>query len=177
MHLGLFIIATMYPLKINPRLQGDLGEVVFEHYCRHHGKKEFAFLHIKTSDIFKSFLPNNILPFQFENKTVRVEIPADIEDEIRKVCKPSNHNHFSPTFTPDFLSVPMGDFFKDTNGQITQIKEIPFRFFNWIEVKTNESQLTANQAELRKNSKIGLKVFRIRAEFPKVFEVFNESSE
>ena len=43
-----------------------------------------------------------------------------------------------------------------------------------IEVKTNGSKLTDNQEELKKNTKIGLKVFRITAEFPETFEVTQE---
>jgi hypothetical protein len=164
----------MASFKLNPRLQGDLGEVIFEHYCRHNGKKEFAFLHIRTRDILRDFLSDNVIPFKFENKIVRVEIPDDIESEIRSVCKPSNKNYASPTFTPDFLSVPIKDFFKEVDGQLKQVKKIPSTYFNWIEVKTNDSPLSENQEGLRKKSQIGLRIFRIKADFPKTFEVTQE---
>ncbi len=164
----------MPAFELTNRLQGDIGEVVFEHYCRHKNLYKNPFLYIRTRDILDYFSPKNFLPFKFENKVVEVRIPDELEDEIRRVCKPSNYNLNSPTFTPDYLSVPMGSFFDEVDGEIRQVKDVPAKYFNWIEVKTNGSPLSENQEELKKSSKIGLKVFRIKAEFPKEFEVIKE---
>jgi hypothetical protein len=164
----------MPSLKLTPRLQGDIGEIIFEHYCRHNGKKESAFLYIRTQDIYNHLRPDNILPFKFENKVIRVEIPDDMEEEVRNVCKPSNHNGYSPTFTPDFLSVPIRDFFDEVEGELRQVKKITSNYFNWIEVKTNGSTLSENQEGLRTNSKIGLVIVRIKADFPKIFVITME---
>lgn len=122
----------MPPIQLTNRLKGDIGEVVFEHYRKHNGKKEFALLYIHTREILETLKPESVLSCNFENKELPIEIPEDIGDKVRKYRRHSNSIYPNPTFKLKYVSVPIKDFFKEVDGQLKWIKKISAKYFNWI---------------------------------------------
>lgn len=126
-----------FKLELSNELQGDMGELIFKHYCY---KNRFAY--IRLEKIHKTFRRDNLLEFKFKNQLIIVEIPDEIADEVWKVCKPSNGKNDKPTYVFDYLTVNLDYYFDNIDGKFVK-NIIPFctKAFAWAEVKTGASPL------------------------------------
>lgn len=160
-----------FELALSNTLQGDIGEVVFKHYCH---KNKFAY--IRLEKIFKTFRRDNKLEFKYQNQLITVEIPKEIADEVWDVSKPSNGKVDKPTYVFDYLTLCMDHYFENIEGVWIK-NEKPFhkKAFSWTEIKTGESNLTENQSNWKTKTQIQLKIFRIKSDFSQSFQVFFEN--
>lgn len=160
-----------FKLELSNELQGDMGELIFKHYCF---KNKFAI--IRLEKIFKTFRRDNKLEFKYKNQLISVGIPDDIADEVWSISRPSNGKNEKPTYVFDYLTVNIEHYFDEKNGVFIRNKTHFYtKAFAWSEVKTGISHLTENQLALKKRSKIPIKVFRVTSNFPRTFEIKYEN--
>jgi hypothetical protein len=154
----------MSELIVSDRLQGDYGELVFQHFCQ---KNLYAY--VSLEQIYNTLTPQNILTFRYGYHRIKVKLNSEVEAEIRRICRPSNEKEHQPSFVYDFLTVSLRNCFRCTDRKWVQISEPTKLAFNWVEIKTGRSRLTPNQLETKKALKLPLCVFRIHAELtPKI---------
>jgi hypothetical protein len=141
----------MTRIQVTNELRGDLGELYFKHLCQ-----QRAYAYIKLEDIYNTFSSKGVLEFKLGFDRIPIEIPEEITDEIWRVCKPT-YIDGSPSFVFDFLtcSVYQGYY-------VDQVNKKNANEFNWVEIKTGESVLSAHQDQVRKQCKIPFSIFRIR---------------
>lgn len=154
-------------MKASAKLQGDMGELVFEHFCQ---CNQYAY--IRLDEIYNTFTPRNILDFKYGDCKIPVRVPDNIVQEIREFSKPVSKDEFKPTFVFDFLTVSLKASFKKEDGCF--YKQEPYlthKAFNWIEIKTGKAKLSKNQKKFCDKSKIGVKLFRISTSFPEQYDV------
>ena len=156
----------MSKLIVTKKLQGDFGELIFEHFCL---QNKYAYL--KLEDIYSTFTPQNKLIFKLENKRIQVKVPEEICQEIRQFCVPTNLNDAEPHFVFDFLTISLSYSFKEENGHYIQQPYLTSKAFHWVEIKTGNGKLTKNQKLYKDQSIIGVHVFRIKNDLPDSFLV------
>lgn len=147
----------MRKLKLNNRLIGGIGELMFEHYCFQNG---FAF--IRLEDIYNHFTGRRLLKFKCNYTRIEVIVPEDIEEELRKVSKPTNGKENSPTFVYDYLTVNLRYSFDNINGNYVAKPRLCKEDFFWGEVKTGSSPPSYNQIAFARSSELPVKLFRIK---------------
>ncbi len=147
----------MATVKNSKRLRGDLGELVFEHFC---STRQFGYTHLE--EIYNTLTPNNILTFRYGWDRKRVVLPHEITQEVRTICQPSNKDEKSPSFVFDYLTVSLRDYERD---------KITPDSFNWVEIKTGQSPLSPNQLRKRDIVQLKFHVFRINTQFPQEYDV------
>ncbi len=140
----------MVNLEVTNLLRGDLGELYFKHLCLQRG-----FAYIKLEDIYNNFTPSDILEFKFGFDRIQIEIPSDIVDEVRRICKPVVFNN-SLSFVFDFLTCRLGASYFP--GVINRRES---HHFYWVDVKTGGGQLSSRQIGTLKTCKIKGAIFRI----------------
>jgi hypothetical protein len=162
----------MGKLSVTKKLQGDFGELIFEHFSLQNN-----YAYITLEEIYLSFTPQKKLLFRFGNKRIPVKVPNDICDEVVHFCEPTNKNDIEPHYVFDFLTVSLNFSFKKTDdGKFIQEPYLTKKAFNWIEIKTGNAKLSKNQKLYKDQSIIGVQVFRIKNDLPEYFEVSFEGS-
>lgn len=158
----------MGKLKVSNRLQGDYGELVFEHFSTQNN-----YAYIKLEEIYHTLTPKNKLVFQYGYQRIVVDIPEEITEEIRQFCKPSNQKDEQPSFVYDYFTVSIRNCFSyDSKKRIYEQCKPPVpKSFHWVEVKTGKSKLSKNQKAYKEVSKIGVSVFRVPTDLPEELEV------
>jgi len=151
----------MGTLTTTPKLQGDYGELIFEHFCI---KNNYAYITLEA--IYNTLTPKNILVFRHGYERICVKLPEDIVEEVRRICVPSNGHEEEPSFVYDYFTVSLNNSFKRIKGGYAQHSFLSRKAFHWIEVKTGKSQLTKNQKETIKKITLPLRVFRIETIMP-----------
>lgn len=140
----------MVRLEINNLLRGDLGELYFKHLCLQRG-----FAYIRLEDIYNTFTPADVLEFKYGFDRIQVQIPPEIADEVRRVCKPLEYND-SASFVFDFLTCRVGaTFFPGV------INKRDAEHFYWVDVKTGNGQLSERQFNVLQTCEIKGAIFRI----------------
>ena len=152
------------------KLQGDIGELIFEHFCQ---RNQYAY--IILDEIYNTFTARNMLNFRYGDRRVPVRVPQDIVDEIREFSRPINEDKFKPNFVFDFLTVSLRASFKKEDDRYKQMPYLTHKAFNWIEIKTGKAKLSKNQKKYRDKSQIGVQLFRISTLFPKNYAVKYET--
>jgi DNA-binding XRE family transcriptional regulator len=142
---------------MNELLIGKIGELMFEHYCFQNG-----FAYIKLEEIYNRLTGQCILTFCYNYMRIDVKIPDSLESELRDFAKPTNKNVHHPTFVYDYLTVNLRYSFDQNNGIYSVKPSLSQNDFCWIEVKTGNSPLSANQIEFARKAKLKVKLFRIR---------------
>lgn len=84
------------------KLQGDIGELIFEHFCQ---RNQYAY--IRLDEIYTTLSRQNRLKFKYGDRRISVRLPNDIADEIREFSRPINKDEFKPNFVFDFLTVSL----------------------------------------------------------------------
>ncbi len=156
----------MVEFKLTPKLQGDMGELIFEHFSEKRG-----YAYIKLEEIYNTLTPKNILRFRYGYERINAKLPDNIVEEIRAVCKPSNEKEDEPSFVFDYLTVYTNRSFKKIDGKWVQKDSIDLSNLFWVEIKTGKSKLSANQKRTKKNVKLRFCVFRINTEFPETISI------
>jgi len=148
-------------LGITNLFRGDLGELIYEHYSIN---QKYAYL--KTEEVYKSFTLDDKLTFRYGWERINVKVPRVVEEEIRKFAKPSNYNDANPSFVFDYLSMSLRQSFDYDETKKMHVPKpcLSGKAFNWIEIKTGNSPLSENQIRGRRDSKIGVCIFRIGLE-------------
>lgn len=155
-------------LRTNRKVQGDYGELLFEHFSLQNN-----YGYISLEEIYKTFTPNNKLFFKFGYERIEVTIPKEIAEEIRNICKPTNKKEEEPSFVYDYFTVSIrGGFDWDSKRKVHyQSRPVSIKAFNWVEVKTGKSRLSKNQKEFVRECNLPVCVFRIPIEIPDKIDV------
>lgn len=158
-------------METTKKLQGDYGEIVFEHFCL---DNEYAYIGLE--DIYNNLKPDNKLRFRRGYDRIEVIIPDEIVEEVKRICRPSNSQDFEPSFVFDYFTVSLKYNFrveKDDKGNFlySQFRPTKSKDFSWAEVKTGKSKLSRNQRQTIKECKIWVYVFRIPLEIPEYIQV------
>ena len=158
----------MGKLKTNRKLQGDYGEIIFEHFSEQNN-----YAYISLEDIYNTLTPNNKLSFKFGYERIEVTLPEEIVNEVRGVCQPTNRRDADPSFVYDYFTVTLRTCFEwDSQRNVhRQIKPTNPACFNWVEVKTGKSGLSKNQKEFAKRCSLPISIFRIPVEIPKEIDI------
>lgn len=156
----------MTKLKVTQKIQGNFGELLFEHFCQ---KNNYAY--ISLEEIYNTLTPRNLLKLRFGDRRIPVRIPNNIVGEIREFSIPINQNEMKPNYVFDFLTVSLKFSFLKENDKIKQQPFLTDKAFNWIEIKTGKAKLSKSQREYKEKSRIGLRLFRIKTSLPTSFEV------
>ena len=145
-------------LELTNLLKGDIGELIYEHYSI---QNQYAYL--KTEEIYKDFRLSNILKFRHGWERITVKVPALVEEEIRKFARPSNNNEENPSFVFDYLSMSLKMSFDYDESRKIHLPRpyLSEKAFKWNEIKTGKSYLSENQEKQKKETKLGVYVFRI----------------
>ena len=106
----------MTKLKVTQKIQGNFGELLFEHFCQ---KNKYAY--ISPEEIYNTLTPRNILKFRFGDRRIPVRIPNNIVDEIREFSMPINKNETKPNFVFDFLTVSLNFSFVIENDKVAKM--------------------------------------------------------
>ena len=157
-------------LEITSKLQGDFGELAFEHYCI---KNKYAY--ISLEEIYKTLTPKNVLYFRFGYHRIPITLPEKMIEEVRTFCKPTNEKEHEPSFVFDYLTCVLNYRFEFKDDKYVQKQNVTPYSFNWVEIKTGQSELTKNQKEYSKKSNISFRVFRVLSEWPKMMHIADES--
>jgi len=139
----------MTQINVDSSLKGALGELYFKHFCKINN-----YCYIKLEDIYRNFTPQGYLIFKCGFERLKIKIPEKEEDEIRMVCKPSNHDEESPSFVFDFL---------------TYSRE--YKKLYWVEIKTGNSELRKNQEKMIKLCKLPVKIFKVTSKPPEQIDI------
>ncbi len=129
------------------RLVGDIAEIIFEHFCCNN---EYAY--IKPEKIYTTLTPKNILTFKYGFKRIPVKIPKELISEIWHVCRPSNNQDGSPSYTVDYLTLSL-NCVKENDYKEIQSKYyapskpllIPEWGLTWVEVKSKNGEMSEKQ--------------------------------
>jgi hypothetical protein len=136
--------------KTTKKLQGDIGELIFEHFCQYN-----QYAYIKLEGIYNSLSPNNKLIFMYGNDRIMVELPEEVAIEASRLCKPTNKDDHQPYFVFDYLTVSLRTGFlspvdRETHGysHYCQVLGEDAKYhstlgkgsFNWIEIKTGKGK-------------------------------------
>ena len=162
----------MGKLKTTRKLKGDYGELIFEHFCQ---KNNYAYIGLE--EIYNNLTPKNKLYFKYGYHRILVNLPSDIIEEVREVCRPSNNKENEPSFVFDYLTVSLHTSFdkkysKERRGMVHfQIRPPTNNAFNWVEIKTGKSRLSRNQKATKEKCVLPVVVFRIPIEIPREIEV------
>jgi len=158
----------MGKLRSTNVLKGDYGELIFEHFSQQNN-----YAYISLEEIYNTLTPKNKLVFRYGRERIRVDIPEEIIEEIRKFSKPTNEREGKPYFVFDYLTVSIRSFFCiDKEKKCTVQNRPPKKIcFNWVEIKTGKAKLTKNQKKYMEEAKIPVSVFRIPVEIPDEIEV------
>lgn len=154
----------------SPKLKGDFGELIFEHFSQ---KNEYAY--ISLEEIYNTLTPRNELVFRYGYKRILVRVPDELVEEIRLLCRPSNKKDLDPSFVFDYLTVSLKFSFKFIEGNYVMQPDLSTKAFNWVEIKAGKGVLSENQLKLKNKTKIPLRIFRILTHLPNTIEVVSES--
>jgi hypothetical protein len=157
-------------METTAKLQGDIGELIFEHFCQ---RNQYAY--IRLDEIHTTLTHQNKLKFKYGDRRIPVRVPADIADEIREFSRPVNNDELKPNFVFDFLTVSLRTSFRKENDHYKQMPYLTHKAFNWIEIKTGNAKLSKNQKKYKDKSQMGVKLFHISSLFPKRYEVKYET--
>jgi len=148
----------MGKLRVSKKLQGDYGELIFEHFS-----KQNNYAYITLEEIYRTFTPRNKLVFRYGYERIEVDIPDEIVEEVRSFCKPTNKKEEEPSFVFDYLTVSIrGCFSLNSKTGVTHQSRPPIRkSFNWVEIKTGKAKLSKNQKAYIEKSLIGVSIFKI----------------
>jgi hypothetical protein len=141
-------------IPLTPQLQGDLAETYFKHYSINRG-----FAYARPDAIGGDLIHRNTVIFQRGFERFQVEIPNEICDLLVQIARPSNRDPFSPSYTFDFITVPID--YPDT--QVVIVRKANHKFVV-VEIKSGQSDLTPNEETVKKmceDAGIRYAVFRI----------------
>jgi len=138
-------------LEKSNELQGLLGEFYAEGYFQKNG---YAY---STSEQIHKSKNREQIEFMFGYRRILVNIPKEIQQEIKYLCTPGND--FEPYYVYDFL--------------ICKVNSIPSRNMNsialdnflWVEVKTGNSPISSNQIKAKSETKIPVMLCRVEGVF------------
>jgi hypothetical protein len=153
-------------LPTTSKIQGQIGELVFEHFCQ---KNKYAY--ISLDEIYNSSATKNMLRFRFGDRRIAVRIPDDIAEEIHLFSVPINRDDYKPNYVYDFLTVSLLWSFTLTNDRYIPKPYLSKKAFNWIEIKTGKAKLSLAQKRYKRESLIGVQIFRINTDLPQTFDV------
>jgi len=159
----------MTKLRVTSKIKGDTGELLFEHFCQ---RNQYAY--IRLEEIYNSLTPRCVLSFRYGDRRIKVEIPTDIQDEVRRFSIPINNDDSTPNFVYDFLTVSLRFSFQEIDNKYIQQPYLTKKAFNWIEIKTGKSKLSKSQKSYKKKSIIGVQLFRVITQLPNNYEVTYE---
>lgn len=156
----MILVEFMGKLRTDKKLQGDYGELIFEHFSRQNN-----YAYISLEEIYNTLTPKNKLVFKYRYERIEVDLPEEIVEEVRTFCKPTNQKDKEPSFVFDYLTVSIrGCFAYDSEKDAHYQTRVPIKeSFNWVEIKTGKSKLTKNQKEYKEKAKISVCVFRVDA--------------
>ncbi len=140
----------MAKIQVTNELRGDLGELYFKHLCQQRG-----YAYIKLEDIHETPLPKKVLNFKLGFDRIPIGIPDVIIPEISRVSQPTIIDG-SSSFVFDFLTCPVYQGYYVDRTNTKQSNE-----FNWVEIKTGNSELSEHQDRVHQTCKIPFSIFRI----------------
>ncbi|MFY3739832.1 MAG: hypothetical protein HMLIMOIP_000251 [Candidatus Nitrosomirales archaeon] len=140
----------MTRIQITPEFRGDLGELYFKHLCFQRG---YAF--IKLEDIHETLRTSKVLKFRFGFERIPIEIPDEIIDEVRRISTPIMLRDTN-SFVFDFLTCHVYQEDRPDHPNMRVGGD-----FNWVEIKTGNSILSAHQEQVAGTCKIRFSIFRI----------------
>lgn len=135
-----------YYLPKSNELLGLLGECYAEGYFQKHN-----YAHVTLEQIFKSKKYNKI-EFKFGSKRILVNIPKEIQEEIKKLSTP--YDLFEPHYVYDFLIC-------EIKAEPTRhLKNLTVNDFLWVEAKSGNSPVSQYQIRAKSQTQISVKLCR-----------------
>ena len=153
-------------MEASTKLQGDIGELIFEHFCQ---RNQYAY--ITLDEIYSTFTSRQMLTFKYGDRRISVCVPDNTVNEIIEFSKPVNADEFKPNFVFDYLTVSLRTSFKKESDRYVQLPYLTHKAFSWIEIKTGKAKLSRNQKKYCDKSQIGVKLFPMLTLFPQRFDV------
>jgi len=135
--------------RITNKLRGSLGEIFYKEYC---DQKGWAYTSLEN--LYEYMNPEWIFTFKKGFHRIKITIPEEIRDEVKRLIKPTNYSPTSPSFVFDFLACKVG-----TYKDYSQISSSPF--FAWVESKTGMGVFTSSQVNAMSKIILPLAIFHI----------------
>ena len=131
---------------ITNSLKGALGETYYKELCNQKG-----WAYCSLENLYGCNLDCALFKKGFDR--LRVCIPEEIRQEVRRIATPSNHSLSNPNYVFDYLACKIGD----TDHSQVQYPET----FYWAEIKTGLGIFSTNQYNTLSTIQLQIAVFHI----------------